>query len=406
MEAQTLNVLFSFTQSGNVGYTPYSGVVMDRAGNLYGTNSEGGEQGCGTVYRVSHAGSGWIATGLYSFQGGTDGCSPEANVAFGPDGALYGTTNYGGTGGNGGYGTVFSLRPRASACKQALFPWTETVLHRFTGGSDGGFGIYDDSPFAGTLVFDQAGNIYGTTPIGGAYGYGVVFELALSGGSWTETVLWNFTGGSDGSYPLSGVIFDSAGNLYGTASGIGGGGASVYELSPSGSGWTHKTLYTFSGEDIACASGGVTMDAQGNLYGTTGGLGSCGAGGEAYMLTLSDGNWTVARRHTFQAYIGPVDTPTLDAYGNLYDTIPSQGLAGGPGEVFKVTPPGNGWIYTDFYEFNGGSTGGYPFGGVIFDFSGNLYGTASEGRIVWGGHRVGDYAVTLFCWRIVGDNKR
>ena len=386
-QAQTLNVLYSFPRSGNVGYTPYSGVVMDQAGRLYGTNSVGGEYGNGTVYRLARAGSGWIATGLYSFQGGTDGASPEANVAFGPDGTLYGTTNYGGTGGNGGYGTVFNLRPPATVCKAATCPWMETVLHRFTGGSDGGFGIYDASPFAGTLVLDQAGNIYGTTPIGGAYGYGVVFELALSGGSWTETVLWNFTGGSDGSYPLSGVIFDSAGNLYGTASGIGGGGASVYELSPSGSGWTHKTLYTFSGEDIACPSGGVTMDAQGNLYGTTGGLGSCGDGGEVYELTLSDGNWTVARRHTFQAYIGPVETPTLDAQGNLYDTIPSQGLGGGPGEVFKVTPPGNGWIYTDFYEFNG-STAGYPFSGVIFDSSGNLYGTASEGGqygegIVW-----------------------
>ncbi len=253
----------------------------------------------------------------------------------------------------------------------------ETVLHRFTGGSDGGFGIYDYLPFASSLILDQAGNIYGTTPLGGAYGYGVVFELTRSGGSWTETLLWNFPGGSGGSTPLSGVIFDRAGNLYGTASGQAGGGEVVYELSPSGSGGTQKTLYTFSGEDIACPSGGVTMDAQGNLYGTTGGLGSCGAGGEAYVLTPSGGHWTVSRRHTFEAYIGPVETPTLDAQGNLYDTIPSQGLGGGPGEVFKVTPPGNGWTYTDFFEFSG-SPAGYPFGEMIVDSSGNLYGTASE----------------------------
>ena len=253
----------------------------------------------------------------------------------------------------------------------------ETVLHRFTGGSDGGFGIYDYLPFASSLILDQAGNIYGTTPLGGAYGYGVVFELTRSGGSWTETLLWNFPGGSGGSTPSSGVIFDRAGNLYGTASGQAGGGEVVYELSPSGSGGTQKTLYTFSGEDIACPSGGVTMDAQGNLYGTTGGLGSSGAGGEAYVLTPSGGHWTVSRRHTFEAYIGPVETPTLDAQGNLYDTIPSQGRGGGPGEVFKVTPPGNGWTYTDFFEFSG-SPAGYPFGEMIVDSSGNLYGTASE----------------------------
>src|SRR5580704_2871147 len=113
-QAQTMNVLYSFALSGNVGNTPYSGVVLDQGGRLYGTTYFGGTYGNGTVYRVARAGSGWIATGLYSFQGEPDGASPVANVAFGPDGSLYGMTEFGGTGPNGGFGTVFNLRPPAA----------------------------------------------------------------------------------------------------------------------------------------------------------------------------------------------------------------------------------------------------------------------------------------------------
>ncbi len=382
-QAQTLTVLYSFT-NGDVGNTPASGLIMDQAGRLYGTASAGGTHGKGTVYRISRAGSGWTVAPLYSFQGGADGAYPVANVTFGPDGTLYGTTPAGGLGGNGGYGTVFNLRPSPSACKAALCPWTETVLYRFTGGSDGGFG--EGSPsYADTLVFDQAGNIYGTTPNDGAYGYGVVFKLTQSGGSWTESVLWNFTGGNDGSYPLSGVIFDNAGNLYGTAAFGGADGQGVvYELSPSESGWTQSTLYSFRSEDSSYPYGGVTMDAQGNLYGTTGGP---QGDGEAYELSRANGNWIVSRRQVFSAYEGAYDTPTLDAEGNLYGTVCLGG--NGDGEVFKLTPTGSRWTYTNFYNFTGENDNGYaPVGGVIFDANGNLYGTTYAGGengdgIVW-----------------------
>lgn len=381
-QAQTLTVLYNFG-NGGVGSEPLSGLIMDQAGRLYGTTYDGGTQGYGTVYRLSRAGSGWTATPLYSFQGGADGAYPVASVAFGPNGTLYGTTTEGGNGSNGGYGTVFNLRPPASACKTVLCPWTETVLYRFTGGSDGGFGEFPLA-YGDALVFDQAGNIYGTTPNYGAYGNGVAFKLTQSGGSWTESVLWSFTGRDDGANPLSGVIFDSAGNLYGTAE-YGGthGQGVVYELSPSQSGWTQTTLYSFGDEDAPGPFGGVTMDAQGNLYGTTGGLFN---GGEAYELTQANGNWTVSRRLIFSAYEGPFDTPTLDAEGNLYGTIAFAGL-GGYGEVFKLTPSGGGWIYTDLGDFDL-ANGGDPVGGVIFDANGNLYGTTSLGGeytngIVW-----------------------
>jgi len=363
-QAQTLTVLHSFT--GPEGANPYSGLIMDQAGRLYGTADAGGAHGFGTVYRIARAGSGWIATGLYSFQGGIDGAYPVASVTFGPDGTLYGTTAAGGLGGNG---TVFNLRPPASVCKAALCPWTETVLYRFRGGRDGATPDYADA-----LVFDQAGNIYGTTANQGAHGYGVVFKLTHSGGSWTENVLWSFTGGNDGGNPLSGVIFDGAGNLYGT--GVSGGAHAdgvVYELSPSESGWTQTTLYSFSGADAPVPVGGVTMDANGNLYGTTGGP---QGQGEAYELTQTSGNWSISRRQILSvSYNGPYDTPTLDAEGNLYGT--SSFFGAGCGEVFKMTPSGLGWIYTQF-DWQLDNDGCTPVGGVIFDTNGNMYGTASS----------------------------
>ena len=162
----------------------------------------------GVVFRLAREGQGWVLSPIYSFGSQKDdGVNPVSRVVFGPGGLLYGTTS---SGGSGRGGTVFSLKPPATACKAALCPWVETILYNFTGGADGGDPLYGD------LSFDQAGNIYGTTAGGGSSGEGVVFKLARSGSGWTESVLWNFTGGSDGGLPVSGVIFDSAGNLYGT----------------------------------------------------------------------------------------------------------------------------------------------------------------------------------------------
>ena len=252
-QAQTFKVIHTFT-GGADGAWPYAGLTMDRAGNLYGTAQAGGGgnlrssgcggSGCGTVFKLVPRGSGWVFTTLYSFQGGSDGAVPTARVIFGPDGSLYGTTSVGGA----GYGTVFKLQPPLVACKSALCPWTETVLYRFTGGSDGA------NPGGGDLIFDKAGNLYGTAQYGGyeggscseTGGCGVVFELTPSSSGWIYSVIHRFTGGADGGYPYSGVISDNAGNLYGTAGGGGSsGGGTVYELIPSGSGWQEKTLCSF-----------------------------------------------------------------------------------------------------------------------------------------------------------------
>ncbi len=373
-QAQTLTVLHAF--SGLDGDLPFAGLTLDRAGNLYGTTYQGGAAGFGNVFKLSHEGSGWVLSNLYSFQGGRDGEHPQARVVFGPDGTLYGTTTNGGNG--NGFGTVFNLRPSATICRAIQCPWTETVLYRFTGGTDGRYPQYGD------LTFDAAGNLYGTTAYGGdpscnrsGGGCGVVFELSRSGGGWTESVLYAFPGAPEsGAEPFSGVTFDSAGNLFGTTFLV---DSTVYELSPSGSGWTQTILHTLSGDDGAYPIGGVAFDQQGNLYGTTdyGGNGI----GTVFQLQPANGNWNFNLLYNWGGGPGPgpTDTPTLDAAGNVYGTT-SGGITGFGG-VFKLTPGANGWTYTDLYDFGDPhlSDGFTPLGGVVLDGNGNLYGTTSEG---------------------------
>lgn len=369
-QAQTFSVLHAFTGAGD-GSVPSSGLTIDRAGNFYGTTSSGAA-GYGTVFKLSRAGSGWLLTTLYQFQGGDDGGLPQARVVFGPDGSLYGTTSSGGT----GSGTVFNLKPPTTNCRSSSCPWTETVLYRFTGGSDGG------QPGYGDLTFDGAGNIYGTTSYGGegcaAYaGCGVVFKLTRSGAAWTESVLYHFQE-SDGQTPFSGVIFDSAGNLYGTLvyGGTNGEGV-VYELTPSEGGWTQTTLYNFGrAPDGGNPFGGLAMDQHGNLYGTTS-QGGTGSSGTVYQLRPAGGSWIYYTLYSFTGQGGPRDSPTLDTSGNLYATV-YDGGNNGLGNVFKLSAGPGGRTYTDLHDFD--FTEGYsPLGGVVLDSNGNLYGTAQLG---------------------------
>jgi len=368
LQAQTFTVLHNFT--GPEGDYPYAGLTMDRAGNLYGTAGNGGNtegqcstSGCGTVFELKHEGSGWILDPLYAFSG-PDGNSPQARVIIGPDGNLYGTTTYGGT---ANAGTVFKLSPPPSACKIALCPWRETVLYSFQGGSDG------EQPQSGDLLFDQQGDIYGTTPYGGTgsgcfANCGVVYKLTPSNGAWTESVLYRFQGGNDGAFPFAGLIFDTAGNLYGTAE-FGGTGfyGVVYKLSPSESGWTESVIYAF-GDDPSQPYGGLISDQSGNLYGVTSTMTTENT--VVYELTPTDGAWSYQQLYSFPAYVGSVAKLTMDAAGRLYGTI----LLGGP-EVFQLTFSNGQWTQTGFT----GSAGDYPFGSVVLDASGNVYSTANQG---------------------------
>ena len=385
--AQTYTVLHNFT-GGRDGGDPYAGLTMDRAGNLYGTASYGGN-GYGVVYELAHRGSGWVFNSLYNFAGGNDGEGPVARVIIGPNGSLYGTT-YGGGDPNcsGGYGcgTVFNLRPPATVCRSVSCYWSETVLYRFAGGNDGA------NPLLGDILFDPTGNIYGTTENGGdvgcdGMGCGTVFELSPSGGGWIEKVLYSFMGQSgDGANPFAGVILDSTGNLYGTTK-FGGplSEGTVFKLSPAGSSWTESVIYGFEGtNDGYWPVGGLIIDHSGNLVGTTG-SGGVNAGGIAFNLTPLGAEAIV---HSFdgQQDGGAYGTLTADAAGNFYGMTYDDG-AYGNGSVFKLTPTQGGWIYTDLHDFTG-DDGRCPYGNVVIDAQGNLYGTAGGGGtydegVVW-----------------------
>ncbi len=377
-QAQTYTVIHNFA-GGQDGATPMAGLTADGAGNLYGTAADGGNSGgncnasgCGTVFRLSNRNSGWVLTPLYSFVGGEDGANPEANVVIGSDGSLFGSTYLGGGTCDGdGCGTIFNLRPPASACKAALCPWNESVIHQFSG--------LDGIGPVGAVVFDQAGNLYGATSSGGFNNGGTVFELLPLGGGWMNRVLYNPYG-----YPTSGVIFDSAGNLYGTAFIGGNGQGSVYQLTPSGSGWLGNDIYDFSnGGDGGFPRAGLIFDQSGNLYGATSTRGS-GGGGTVFQMTESAGKWTLNTLHSFAGpgngrfVVGPVGNLVMGNAGGLYGTALADG-ANGYGSVFKLAPSNGGWIYTSLHDFTGGTDGGYPYSNLVFDGKGNLYGTASVG---------------------------
>jgi uncharacterized repeat protein (TIGR03803 family) len=272
-ENWTEKILYSF--QGNDGSHPYSGVIFDAVGNLYGTTSTGGgdgqgchftgDAGCGTVFKLSPQTSGvWTETVLHTFNpnNGNDGSTPEAALIFDRFGNLYGTTSSGGIAScTFGCGTVFKLSPRAGGV------WKETILHRFGQNAGDGAGPY------GNLILDKEGkHLYGTTPDGGANNLGTVFELMpTTGEGWAEKVLYSF-GPTDGSYPFAGVIFDAAGNLFGTT--VQGPGAStsgaVFELSPTATGWTETVLHRFGqGTDGAQPYAGLVLDGSGSLLGTT-----------------------------------------------------------------------------------------------------------------------------------------
>jgi len=382
-QAQTFQVIYNFSGTTD-GANPLAGVTVDNGGNLYCTTSMGGTVNRGTVCRLTHNGSEWTLKSLYSFAGPPDASVPIAPVVIGPDGSLYGTTEFGGEncGGNAGCGTVYRLQPPVGACKTVLCPWLETIVYKFTGGSDGA------NPGYGDVVFDAAGNLYGTTYFGGNNAQGVVFKLTHSGGSWTESAIHTFEG-PDGINPFSGVTFDSAGNLYGTTN-LGGANNSgtVYELlSPN---WTESTLYSFQASTSGGTPyGGVIFDSAGNLYGGTS-SGGTGNGGTVFELTPSGGSWSFDLLYnlTGTSYQpGVYSNLVRDASGNLYGTTKYDG-ANGAGSVFKLTPSGGDWVYSSLHDFTGGTDGANPIGAPIFDANGNLFGTAKNGGahgdgVVW-----------------------
>lgn len=337
------SVVYTFPQ-GRDGSNPDGGLVSDAQGNLYGTTYYGGTAGQGVIFKLDSTGE----TALYSFQGGSDGANPYAGVIRDTSGNLYGTTV---NGGSNGAGTVYSLSSSG----------TETILHNFGGSGDGA------NPYGG-LLRDAKGNLYGTALKGGATNNGVVFKLDTSG---NESVLYSFTGGADGGAPYSGLIFDSAGNLYGTTSagGFNNVGA-VYKVSPTTGNET--VIYGFSGGgDGNDCRAALAMDAAGNLYGTTLTGGRSGKG-VVFKIDPS-GNESVLYNFTGGADgSSPYSPVVLGYHGNLYGTTSSGGSANA-GVAYKLDSAGT---ETVLYSFAGGLDGGNPYSGLLATPAGVLYGTA------------------------------
>jgi uncharacterized repeat protein (TIGR03803 family) len=366
---QTYKVLYNFGHDS--AEHPIAGLTIDKQGNLYGSSAWGGATGNGAVYELRRTNSGFVYSTLHSFSDSPDGAFPWGGVTIAPDGTLYGTTASGGV---RGYGTVFNVQP---TCNDGSCSWTESVLYRFKGSGDG------RNPQAG-VILDAKGNVYGTNVNGGGGKVGVVYEMSPSADGWIYEVLYTFTGGQDGANPSSLLMFDRAGNLYGTAAtggspGCGGFGCgTVYQLSPSGSAWTENTLYSFLDEDDGAEpTGGLVRDSAGNLYGST----CCGDrnGGTVFEISASGGNWVFNLAYDLVGEgPGPQETLVRDAGGNLYGSSWGDGLYG-QGAVFKLTPTAEGWTYTSLHDFTGGADGGNAEGNLVMDSAGNLYGTTYEG---------------------------
>jgi uncharacterized repeat protein (TIGR03803 family) len=233
-------------------------VILDSAGNLYGTTPGGGKHNAGVVYELSPSTGGrWTEKVLHAFTGGNGGRTPTS-LTLDNAGNLYGTTWQGGPLGAHGPGVVFKLAKDARS-------WKETTLYAFTGGADG------RNPRSG-VILDGLGNVYGTTSKGGSSQKGVVFQLTAVAKGWTETVLHNFTAVSEGYFPLAQLLFDGAGNLYGTTvyDGGGGGNGTVFKLTPGSGRWTYTVVYGFpDSSDGRAPEGALILDGAGNLYGTT-----------------------------------------------------------------------------------------------------------------------------------------
>ena len=320
---------------------------------------------------------------LYSFTGGTDGSEPHAGLIFDQSGNVYGTTAYGGL---YGAGVAYRLSPNADGT------WTQTVLHSFTGGSDGAYPDWD------RLAIDTFGNLYGVTANGGIFGGGTLFKLSPnSEGTWTETVLHQFTWGRDGGQPRTTPIFDAAGNLYGTAS-YGGtyGCGTAFQLTPgSANKWTYRVIHQFRDKPACSPWSALIFDAAGSLYGTTRNqVGGCGSPplecGTVFQLMPGPNNtWAYKVIHQFRSGNGGADPSVsglvFDDAGILYGTTEHAG-AYASGIFFKLTPGiNNHWTFQVLHQFRESADGSYPQGQVSRDSADNLYGTAAAGGAYGGG---------------------
>jgi uncharacterized repeat protein (TIGR03803 family) len=385
-KAQTENILYAF--QGVDGHAPQGGPVLDQAGNVYGTTTQGGDNFAGNVYQLTppaQQGGTWTETTLYSFAGFTgDGNFPVGDLIIDGAGNLYGTTHWGGTANSNcpsGCGTVFELSPPA----QQGGTWTEQILYKFSGAPDG--------QYPGGLLL-RSGMLYGTTNQGGSSNFGVVYAMKQVNGVWSERVLYRFHGSNDVCNPSAqNLIADQSGNLFGTAGCGGFGDGAVFELSPPaglGNPWTESVLYRFQGiPDGAIPEAGLVFDRTGNLYGTTNGGGSHGLGAVFQLAppTQQGGTWTESILYSFAGGANDGELPAapllLDGSGNLYSTTTQNEGTVNAGIFFELSPPaqiGDPWTEAILHTFGANRKDGTtPEGGIAHMDRGFIGATLSGG---------------------------
>jgi len=366
LSAQTETILHSFVNNGTDGYTPQAGLVFDSSENLYGTTYYGGTNNTGTIYELPATG-GEIIPADFPANGANGSLYPNSAMIFDAEGNLYGTSAGGGLLETNYGGTDFEV---------SRLPNGTFAIKRF---SNDLFGGENDLGTPAGLIFDSAGNLWGTALGGFARSSGTVYELVKTGGSWERFVRYYFPENETGqSNPNADLIFDASGNVYGTTM-TGGAGhkGTVYKLAEQY--YTFSNLFTFSGKDGASPNSGVIFDASGNFYGSTTAGGSAGKG-NVYELTPNEsGGWTEKVLFTFNGSNG--QTPgalTFDTNGNIWGTT-SLGGANGAGTVFELTPSGGSWTEGVIHSFGGSGDGATPVGNLVFDSLGNVYGVTSAG---------------------------
>jgi uncharacterized repeat protein (TIGR03803 family) len=374
-------VLHQF-RGGSDGLEPSDNLVVGTNGDLYGTTQGGGSPGDGTVFALTLGAKGASERVIYDFQGGKDGANPQAGLLAGQNGVLFGTTASGGYRfcSEHGCGTAFELIPSGTS-------YSERIIHRFGKDVDG------ISP-EDTLVAGGNGSLFGTTRFGGPQFLGTVFELTPSGNGFHESILHDFQlRRGDGEYPKAGVIVDASGALYGattfggTSKACGDGCGTIYKLTPSSRGYRETVIYSFQDSpDGAVPYGDLLEDGSGSLYGTTG-LGGilssdCPSGcGTVFKLTPTTSGYIESVPYSFKGEkdgSGPQTGLTAGSNGVLYGTT-EYGGAGGAGTVYSLTPSRSGYAERVVHSFEPGDGGANPTAGLLFGANGELYGTTSAG---------------------------